>query len=74
MQKVATAGQAIVECLIRNGVDRIFGIPGVHTYHLFDALYAVSYTHLDVYKRQVCTPGMPKILSTPLRMRHSTMA
>ena len=39
MQKVVTAGQAIVECLIRNGVDRIFGIPGVHTYHLFDALY-----------------------------------
>jgi acetolactate synthase-1/2/3 large subunit len=39
MQKVATAGQAIVECLIRNGVDKIFGIPGVHTYHLFDALY-----------------------------------
>jgi acetolactate synthase I/II/III large subunit len=39
MQKVVTAGQAIVECLIRHGVDRIFGIPGVHTYHLFDALY-----------------------------------
>jgi acetolactate synthase I/II/III large subunit len=39
MQKVVTAGQAIVECLIRYGVDRIFGIPGVHTYHLFDALY-----------------------------------
>jgi acetolactate synthase-1/2/3 large subunit len=39
MQKVVTAGQAIVECLIRAGVDRIFGIPGVHTYHLFDALY-----------------------------------
>jgi acetolactate synthase I/II/III large subunit len=39
MLKVATAGQAIVDCLIRYGVDRIFGIPGVHTYHLFDALY-----------------------------------
>src|SRR3984957_4079613 len=39
MQKVVTAAQAIVECLIRHGVDRIFGIPGVHTYHLFDALY-----------------------------------
>jgi len=39
MQKVVTAGQAIVECLIRNGVDTVFGIPGVHTYHLFDALY-----------------------------------
>jgi acetolactate synthase-1/2/3 large subunit len=39
MQKVVTSAQAIVECLIRYGVDRIFGIPGVHTYHLFDALY-----------------------------------
>jgi acetolactate synthase-1/2/3 large subunit len=39
MQNVVTAAQAIVECLIRNGVDTIFGIPGVHTYHLFDALY-----------------------------------
>ena len=39
MQKVVTAAQAIVECLIHHGVDRIFGIPGVHTYHLFDALY-----------------------------------
>jgi acetolactate synthase I/II/III large subunit len=34
-----TAGQAIVDALIRNGVERIFGIPGVHTYALFDALY-----------------------------------
>jgi acetolactate synthase-1/2/3 large subunit len=39
MQKVVTSGEAIVECLIRNGIDTIFGIPGVHTYHLFDALY-----------------------------------
>ena len=35
-----TAGQAIVDSLVRNGVERIFGIPGVHTYALFDALYA----------------------------------
>ena len=33
------AGQAIVDALVRNGVDRIFGIPGVHTYALFEALY-----------------------------------
>jgi acetolactate synthase I/II/III large subunit len=39
MQKVMTAGQGIVDTLIRNGVDRIFGIPGAHTYKLFDALY-----------------------------------
>src|ERR1700733_11176271 len=34
-----TSGQAIVDGLIRNGVDQIFGIPGAHTYALFDALY-----------------------------------
>jgi acetolactate synthase I/II/III large subunit len=39
MQKLVTAGQAIVDGLIRNGVDQIFGIPGVHTYNLIDALY-----------------------------------
>jgi acetolactate synthase-1/2/3 large subunit len=39
MTKVASAAQAIVDSLIRHGVDTIFGIPGVHTYRLFDALY-----------------------------------
>jgi acetolactate synthase-1/2/3 large subunit len=39
MKKMMTAAQAIVDGLIRHGVRRIFGIPGVHTYALFDALY-----------------------------------
>jgi len=39
MRKVASAAQAIVDSLIEHGVDTIFGIPGVHTYKLFDALY-----------------------------------
>ncbi len=34
-----SAGQAIVDGLIRNGVELIFGIPGAHTYALMDALY-----------------------------------
>lgn len=38
-QKVMTSGQGIVDTLIGNGVDTIFGIPGAHTYKLFDALY-----------------------------------
>ncbi|HEX4649376.1 MAG TPA: thiamine pyrophosphate-dependent enzyme [Steroidobacteraceae bacterium] len=38
MQKLLSAGQAIVDGLIRNGVRHIFGIPGVHTYALIDAL------------------------------------
>ncbi|HYL71661.1 MAG TPA: thiamine pyrophosphate-binding protein, partial [Candidatus Dormibacteraeota bacterium] len=38
MQKLVSSGQAIVDGLIRHGVRQIFGIPGVHTYHLIDAL------------------------------------
>jgi acetolactate synthase-1/2/3 large subunit len=39
MQMLVSAAQAIVDSLIEHGVDVIFGIPGVHTYELFDALY-----------------------------------
>jgi len=37
-----TTGQAIVESLLRHGVDTVFGIPGAHTYDLFDALYGAG--------------------------------
>src|SRR5437762_12870424 len=33
-----TGGMAIVEALIANGVDTVFGIPGAQLYPLFDAL------------------------------------
>jgi acetolactate synthase-1/2/3 large subunit len=39
MRRTVSAAQAIVDSLIQHGVDTIFGIPGVHTYKLFDALY-----------------------------------
>lgn len=39
MNRMLTTAQAIVDGLIRHGVRRVFGIPGVHTYALFDALY-----------------------------------
>lgn len=38
-ETLQTSGQAIVDSLIRNGIKTLFGIPGVHTYHLFEALY-----------------------------------
>ena len=38
MQTLVTSGQAIVAGLMRHGVRQIFGIPGVHTYSLIDAL------------------------------------
>lgn len=34
-----TTGDAIVDTLIANGVDTMFGLPGAQTYPLFDALY-----------------------------------
>jgi acetolactate synthase I/II/III large subunit len=33
-----TGGEAIVDSLLRHGVDTIFGLPGVQTYGLFDAI------------------------------------
>ena len=35
----ATGGQALVQALDAWGVDLVFGIPGVHTLSLYDALY-----------------------------------
>jgi hypothetical protein len=32
-----TGGEAIVDGLLRHGIDTIFGLPGVQTYGLFDA-------------------------------------
>jgi acetolactate synthase I/II/III large subunit len=34
-----TGGQALVESLIREGVDTVFGLPGVQLDHAFDALW-----------------------------------
>jgi acetolactate synthase-1/2/3 large subunit len=34
-----TTGQAIVQMLLRHGVDTVFGMPGAQTYDFFDALY-----------------------------------
>ncbi len=34
-----TTGEAIVDTLIANGVDTVFGLPGAQTYPLFDALH-----------------------------------
>ena len=38
---------AIIKCLELEGVTEVFGYPGVAI-----CPFSVSYTHLDVYKRQ----------------------
>lgn len=35
----ATAATLLVECLYRHGVQRIFGMPGSHVTHIYDAIY-----------------------------------
>jgi acetolactate synthase-1/2/3 large subunit len=37
-EETLSTGEAIVDALVREGVDTVFGIPGVQTYELFDAL------------------------------------
>ena len=34
-----TGGQLIVECLVRQGDNVVFGIPGAHTISIYDALH-----------------------------------
>jgi len=38
MTQILSGGEAIVDALLRHGVEHVFGIPGVQTYGLFDAL------------------------------------
>ena len=37
-----TGGEAIVDGLLRHGIDTVFGLPGVQTYGLFDAVARAS--------------------------------
>ena len=37
-----TGGEAIVDGLVRHGIDTVFGLPGVQTYGLFDAFARAS--------------------------------
>ena len=38
MSEKLTGGEAVLRSVLRHGVDTIFGLPGVQTYPLFDAL------------------------------------
>src|SRR5207244_9629306 len=40
-QKMTTA-EAVVRMLIRNGIDKVFCLPGVQNDHLFDAMHAAQ--------------------------------
>lgn len=73
-----TGGQAVVATLEANGVDIVFGIPGVHTLAIYDALYASRrIRHIlarheqgagfmaDGYARATGKPGVAIIITGP---------
>ena len=51
-----TGGMAIVEALIANGVDTVFGLPGAQLYPLFDALQQRS--DADPHRRRPARAGL----------------
>jgi acetolactate synthase-1/2/3 large subunit len=72
-----TGADLVVETLLRNGVDTVFGIPGVHTLALYDALHERPMRHIlarheqgagfmaDGYARASGRPGVAFIITGP---------
>ena len=70
-------GQAAIRALEAHGVDVVFGIPGVHTLELYDALHDSSIRHVlarheqgagfmaDGYARASGRPGVAVIITGP---------
>ncbi len=71
------AAELVVDTLEANGVDTVFGIPGVHTLALYDALHGSSINHIlarheqgagfmaDGYARASGKPGVAFIITGP---------
>src|SRR5687768_11479756 len=77
MAERMTGGQAVVRALAEHGVDVAFGIPGVHTLALYDALIDGPIRHIlgrheqavgfmaDGYARASGKPGIALVVSGP---------
>ncbi|HUG13903.1 MAG TPA: thiamine pyrophosphate-dependent enzyme [Thermomicrobiales bacterium] len=77
MVKQVTGGEAAIAALEAAGVDVVFGIPGVHTLALYDALHGRSIRHVlarheqgagfmaDGYARATGKPGVALIITGP---------
>jgi acetolactate synthase-1/2/3 large subunit len=73
----ATGAQLVIESLENHGVDTVFGIPGVHTLALYDALRDSSIRHVlarheqgvgfmaDGYARATGKPGVAVVITGP---------
>lgn len=73
----ATGAQLVIQSLENHGVDTVFGIPGVHTLALYDALKDSSIRHVlarheqgvgfmaDGYARATGKPGVAVVITGP---------
>ena len=52
-----TTAEATVECLIRNGIDTVYGLPGLHNDPLFDAFYGAKDRLRVLHTRHEQTAG-----------------
>lgn len=74
---MATLGEALVQALVRRGVDTVFGIPGVHTVELYRGLAGSGIRHVtprheqgagfmaDGYARVSGRPGVAFVITGP---------
>src|SRR5688572_22466877 len=77
MTDLRTGGEAAIAALEAAGVEVVFGIPGVHTLSLYDALQKSSIRHIlarheqgagfmaDGYARATGKPGVALIITGP---------
>ena len=77
MTERLTGGQAVVRALEANGVEVVFGIPGVHTLEIYDALIDSPIRHVlarheqgvgfmaDGYARAAGKPGVALVITGP---------
>ncbi|WP_027134378.1 5-guanidino-2-oxopentanoate decarboxylase [Geminicoccus roseus] len=77
MKNAPSTAEALIEGLIAYGVDTVFGIPGVHTLQLYDAMARASIRHVgirheqagvfmaDGYARATGQPGVACLITGP---------
>jgi len=55
--EILTTADAVVGALVANGIDRVYGLPGLHNDHLFDAMYKARERLQVIHTRHEQTAG-----------------
>ena len=55
--EILTTADAVVGALVAHGIDRVYGLPGLHNDHLFDAMYKARERLQVIHTRHEQTAG-----------------